>query len=168
MLCIIFLSNCPAIYQRHFLLLCLIFVFQRIKTLFRRYIYIKIRVFMVLFKRNVIIENLYGDPTFYLPNFFVVICYIFTICMSLVYLISDCVQNCPLLPFCQIWLWKVDRRVLTKFKVSLESILLLCRPHDDVQNKMAEEERKNLKIGVKIFINEDSTAALTECLENGE
>lgn len=47
-----------------------------------------------------------------------------------------------------------------------EAVVNITRPHDDVQNKMAEEERKNLKIGVKIFINEDSTAALTECLEN--
>ncbi|XP_049880151.1 glutamate--cysteine ligase regulatory subunit [Pectinophora gossypiella] len=47
-----------------------------------------------------------------------------------------------------------------------EAVLNITRPHDDVRNKMAEEERKNLKIGVKIFINEDSTAALTECLEN--
>lgn len=49
-----------------------------------------------------------------------------------------------------------------------EAVINITRPHDDVQNKMAEEERKNLKIGVKIFINEDSTQALTECLENGE
>ncbi|KAJ8710091.1 hypothetical protein PYW07_009457 [Mythimna separata] len=47
-----------------------------------------------------------------------------------------------------------------------EAVINITRPHDDVQNKMAEEERKNLKIGVKIFINEDSTQALTECLEN--
>lgn len=47
-----------------------------------------------------------------------------------------------------------------------EAVINITRPHDDVQNKMAEEERKNLKIGVKIFINEDSTSALTECLEN--
>ncbi|XP_073963002.1 glutamate--cysteine ligase regulatory subunit-like [Choristoneura fumiferana] len=47
-----------------------------------------------------------------------------------------------------------------------EAIVKITRPHDDVQNKMAEEERKNLKIGVKIFINEDSTTALRECLEN--
>lgn len=46
-------------------------------------------------------------------------------------------------------------------------VVNITRPHDDVQNKMAEEERKNLKIGVKIFINEDSTTALRECLENG-
>ncbi|KAI5638412.1 hypothetical protein NE865_09046 [Phthorimaea operculella] len=46
------------------------------------------------------------------------------------------------------------------------AVVNITRPHDDVQNKMAEEERKNLKIGVKIFINEDSTEALTECLEN--
>lgn len=45
-------------------------------------------------------------------------------------------------------------------------VVNITRPHDDVQNKMAEEERKNLKIGVKIFINEDSTSSLTECLEN--
>lgn len=49
-----------------------------------------------------------------------------------------------------------------------EAVINITRPHDDVQIKMAEEERKNLKIGVKIFINEDSTTALTECLENGE
>ncbi|XP_026750497.2 glutamate--cysteine ligase regulatory subunit [Galleria mellonella] len=47
-----------------------------------------------------------------------------------------------------------------------EAVINITRPHDDVQNKMAEEERKNLKIGVKIFINEDSTSSLTECLEN--
>ncbi|PZC72551.1 glutamate--cysteine ligase regulatory subunit [Helicoverpa armigera] len=47
-----------------------------------------------------------------------------------------------------------------------EAVINITRPHDDVKNKMAEEERKNLKIGVKIFINEDSTTALTECLEN--
>ncbi|XP_059055885.1 glutamate--cysteine ligase regulatory subunit [Achroia grisella] len=47
-----------------------------------------------------------------------------------------------------------------------EAVVNITRPHDDVQNKMAEEERKNLKIGVKIFINEDSTSSLTECLEN--
>ncbi|CAH0596975.1 unnamed protein product [Chrysodeixis includens] len=47
-----------------------------------------------------------------------------------------------------------------------EAVINITRPHDDVQMKMAEEERKNLKIGVKIFINEDSTSALTECLEN--
>ncbi|XP_075985371.1 glutamate-cysteine ligase modifier subunit [Anticarsia gemmatalis] len=47
-----------------------------------------------------------------------------------------------------------------------EAVVNITRPHDDVQNKMAEEERKNLKIGVKIFINEDSTTALTECLQN--
>ncbi|KAG7300932.1 hypothetical protein JYU34_015282 [Plutella xylostella] len=46
------------------------------------------------------------------------------------------------------------------------TVVNITRPHDDVQNKMAEEERKNLKIGVKIFINEDSTQALNECLEN--
>ncbi|XP_050671539.1 glutamate--cysteine ligase regulatory subunit [Leptidea sinapis] len=46
-----------------------------------------------------------------------------------------------------------------------EAVVNITRPQDDVQNKMAEEERKNLKIGVKIFINEDSTAALTESLE---
>ncbi|VVC94656.1 unnamed protein product [Leptidea sinapis] len=49
-----------------------------------------------------------------------------------------------------------------------EAVVNITRPQDDVQNKMAEEERKNLKIGVKIFINEDSTAALTESLEQGE
>ncbi|CAG5055061.1 unnamed protein product [Parnassius apollo] len=47
-----------------------------------------------------------------------------------------------------------------------EAVLNITRPHDDVQNKMAEEDRKNLKIGVKIFINEDSTTALKECFEN--
>lgn len=49
---------------------------------------------------------------------------------------------------------------------SNNEVVNITRPHDDVQNKMAEEERKNLKIGVKIFINEDSTTALKECLEN--
>ncbi|XP_061723929.1 glutamate--cysteine ligase regulatory subunit [Cydia pomonella] len=49
---------------------------------------------------------------------------------------------------------------------SSEVVVNITRPHDDVQIKMAEEERKNLKIGVKIFINEDSTTALGECLEN--
>lgn len=49
-----------------------------------------------------------------------------------------------------------------------EAVVNITRPHDDVHNKMAEEERKNLKIGVKIFINEDSTTALTECMENGK
>nr|XP_032524210.1 glutamate--cysteine ligase regulatory subunit [Danaus plexippus plexippus] len=47
-----------------------------------------------------------------------------------------------------------------------KTVLNITRPHDDVQNKMAEEERKNLKIGVKIFINEDSTADLRECLDS--
>ncbi|KAL0861572.1 hypothetical protein ABMA27_009073 [Loxostege sticticalis] len=47
-----------------------------------------------------------------------------------------------------------------------EAVVNITRPHDDVQNKMAEEERKNLKIGVKIFINEDSTSSLKECLES--
>ncbi|CAG4939473.1 unnamed protein product [Colias eurytheme] len=55
--------------------------------------------------------------------------------------------------------------VLSTSKAS-EAVVNITRQHDDVQNKMAEEERKNLKIGVKIFINEDSTAALIECLEN--
>ncbi|CAH3948787.1 glutamate--cysteine ligase regulatory subunit [Pieris brassicae] len=47
-----------------------------------------------------------------------------------------------------------------------EAVVNITRPHDDVQIKMAEEDRKNLKIGVKIFINEDSPTALCECLEN--
>ncbi|CAB3249733.1 unnamed protein product [Arctia plantaginis] len=47
-----------------------------------------------------------------------------------------------------------------------ETLVNITRPHDDVHIKMAEEERKNLKIGVKIFINEHSTSALTECLQN--
>lgn len=49
-----------------------------------------------------------------------------------------------------------------------EAVMNITRPHDDVQNKMAEEERKNLKIGVKIFINDDSTRDLNELLENGK
>lgn len=49
-----------------------------------------------------------------------------------------------------------------------QAVLNITRPHDDVHLKMAEEERKNLKIGVKIFINEDSTSQLKECLENGK
>ncbi|CAK1543439.1 unnamed protein product [Leptosia nina] len=49
---------------------------------------------------------------------------------------------------------------------ALEAVVNITRPHDDVQIKMAEEDRKNLKIGVKIFINEDSPTALSECLEN--
>ncbi|CAH2231938.1 jg11089 [Pararge aegeria aegeria] len=59
-----------------------------------------------------------------------------------------------------------DYVVLSTSAASDEAVVNITRPHDDVQNKMAEEERKNLKIGVKIFINEDSTTALTECLEN--
>ncbi|KAJ0171495.1 hypothetical protein K1T71_013045 [Dendrolimus kikuchii] len=55
--------------------------------------------------------------------------------------------------------------VVSTSKAPQEAVVNITRPHDDVQNKMAEEERKNLKIGVKIFINEDSTIALTECLE---
>ncbi|KAL4716429.1 hypothetical protein ACJJTC_015857 [Scirpophaga incertulas] len=47
-----------------------------------------------------------------------------------------------------------------------EAVVNITRPQDDVQHKMAEEERKNLKIGVKIFINEDSTGSLQECLDN--
>lgn len=57
--------------------------------------------------------------------------------------------------------------VVSTSKAPKEAVVNITRPHDDVQNKMAEEERKNLKIGVKIFINEDSTNALTECLEKG-
>lgn len=57
--------------------------------------------------------------------------------------------------------------VLSTSTSQREAVVNITRAHDDVQNKMAEEERKNLKIGVKIFINEDSTTALTECLENG-
>ncbi|CAH2057235.1 unnamed protein product, partial [Iphiclides podalirius] len=59
-----------------------------------------------------------------------------------------------------------DYMVVAASTAPREAVLNITRPHDDVQNKMAEEERKNLKIGVKIFINEDSTAALKECLEN--
>ncbi|XP_013149606.1 PREDICTED: glutamate--cysteine ligase regulatory subunit [Papilio polytes] len=58
-----------------------------------------------------------------------------------------------------------DYMVVSTSTAPREAVLNITRPHDDVQNKMAEEERKNLKIGVKIFINEDSTSALTECLE---
>ncbi|XP_004922592.1 glutamate--cysteine ligase regulatory subunit [Bombyx mori] len=47
-----------------------------------------------------------------------------------------------------------------------ETDVYITRPHDDIKTKMSEEERKNLKIGVKIFINEDSTVALKESLEN--
>lgn len=56
--------------------------------------------------------------------------------------------------------------VVSTSTASKEAVVNITRPHDDVQNKMAEEERKNLKIGVKIFINEDSTTALKECLDN--
>ncbi|KAF9423355.1 hypothetical protein HW555_001164 [Spodoptera exigua] len=60
-----------------------------------------------------------------------------------------------------------DYKVMTASAAAgSEAVINITRPHDDVQIKMAEEERKNLKIGVKIFINEDSTTALTECLEN--
>ncbi|XP_045761988.1 glutamate--cysteine ligase regulatory subunit [Maniola jurtina] len=59
-----------------------------------------------------------------------------------------------------------DYVVVSTSAASHEAVVNITRPHDDVQNKMAEEERKNLKIGVKIFINEDSTTALKECLEN--
>ncbi|XP_034825833.1 glutamate--cysteine ligase regulatory subunit [Maniola hyperantus] len=59
-----------------------------------------------------------------------------------------------------------DYVVVSTSAASNEAVVNITRPHDDVQNKMAEEERKNLKIGVKIFINEDSTTALKECLEN--
>lgn len=63
-----------------------------------------------------------------------------------------------------------DYMVLSKSKTAGasngETVVNITRPHDDALNKMAEEERKNLKIGVKIFINEDSTTALTECLQN--
>ncbi|XP_063629025.1 glutamate--cysteine ligase regulatory subunit [Cydia splendana] len=60
--------------------------------------------------------------------------------------------------------YEVQSSVVTG--TSSEVVVNITRPHDDVQIKMAEEERKNLKIGVKIFINEDSTAALSECLES--
>ncbi|XP_013191838.2 glutamate--cysteine ligase regulatory subunit [Amyelois transitella] len=56
--------------------------------------------------------------------------------------------------------------VVSTSNAPAQAVMNITRPHDDVQNKMAEEERKNLKIGVKIFINEDSTTSLTECLEN--
>ncbi|KAM3961453.1 LOW QUALITY PROTEIN: glutamate-cysteine ligase modifier subunit [Aphomia sociella] len=59
-----------------------------------------------------------------------------------------------------------DYVVVSTSTAPTEAVVKITRPHDDVQNKMAEEERKNLKIGVKIFINEDSTSSLTECLEN--
>ncbi|XP_052744513.1 glutamate--cysteine ligase regulatory subunit [Bicyclus anynana] len=59
-----------------------------------------------------------------------------------------------------------DYVVVSTSAAADEAVVNITRPHDDVHNKMAEEERKNLKIGVKIFINEDSTSALTECLEN--
>ncbi|XP_026499379.1 glutamate--cysteine ligase regulatory subunit [Vanessa tameamea] len=59
-----------------------------------------------------------------------------------------------------------DYMVVSTSKNTKEALVNITRPHDDVHNKMAEEERKNLKIGVKIFINEDSTTALTECMEN--
>lgn len=47
-----------------------------------------------------------------------------------------------------------------------EAVLYITRPYDDSHLKMAEEQRKNFKIGVKIFINEDSTTGLKECLDN--
>lgn len=59
-----------------------------------------------------------------------------------------------------------DYMVVSTSATNNEAVVNITRPHDDVHNKMAEEERKNLKIGVKIFINEDSTTALTECMEN--
>ncbi|CAH2986568.1 unnamed protein product [Chilo suppressalis] len=59
-----------------------------------------------------------------------------------------------------------DYKVVSTSKAPEQAVVNITRPHDDVLNKMAEEERKNLKIGVKIFINEDSTSLLTECLEN--
>jgi hypothetical protein len=61
-----------------------------------------------------------------------------------------------------------DYMVVSTSHAPREAVINITRPHDDVQNKMAEEERKNLKIGVKIFINEDSTSSLSECLENGK
>ncbi|KAG6461314.1 glutamate--cysteine ligase regulatory subunit [Manduca sexta] len=59
-----------------------------------------------------------------------------------------------------------DTSYMVVSKENEPQAVVITRPHDDVHKKMAEEERKNLKIGVKIFIDEDSTTALIECLEN--
>ncbi|XP_077283301.1 glutamate-cysteine ligase modifier subunit [Arctopsyche grandis] len=58
--------------------------------------------------------------------------------------------------------WKKSVKTVDEKAESLK----ISRLNDDSQTKLAEEDRKNLKIGVKIFVQDHSAESLEECLEN--
>lgn len=48
------------------------------------------------------------------------------------------------------------------------SALLITRKHDDTQNKLAEYEQNDLRIGLKVFLNKEDPNNVLDSIEKGK